>query len=216
MWVKISFCRIRGSESSIVNVYYYQIWTGVLPSSLLGGRLLAKDEIGEIDCVLAAVKFPSGYGRTFRVLASLGRWKASELRNLLFYGPPYFADHLPADLFHHFLLFVYCIRTLCSDCLVARDINEVRGFLFRFCELTGRLYGREHLTPNNHLCCHLADMAAMMGPLHSFGAFAFESNLGHLKDSVFGGVGYLRQVCVRNLFRQAFYRPTGENKVSTA
>ena len=83
---------------------------------------------------------------------------------MLLYTAPYFANYLPADVFHHFLLFVYCIRTLCSDCLIAQDINKVRGFLFKFCELTGRLYGREHLTANNHLCCHLAALPGRAQP----------------------------------------------------
>ena len=46
--------------------------------------------------------------------------------------------------------------------------------MLKFCKEFQVLYGNQEVTPNMHLHCHLKDVIADYGPVHSFWCFSFE------------------------------------------
>ncbi len=54
------------------------------------------------------------------------------------------------------------------------------ALLLQFCRRTERLFGKNCITPNMHLSCHLYECIVDYGPLHGFWCFAFERYNGIL------------------------------------
>lgn len=54
------------------------------------------------------------------------------------------------------------------------------ALLLQFCRRTERLFGKESITPNMHMHCHLHDCIKDFGPLHGFWCYAFERYNGIL------------------------------------
>ena len=72
--------------------------------------------------------------------------------------------------------------------------------LLQFCRRTERMFGKNHITPNMHLHCHLLECILDYGPLHSFWCFAFERCNGIL--------GYIpnNNRCIESQLMQRFLR----------
>ena len=73
-------------------------------------------------------------------------------------------------------------RTLCKPSLIATDITLASALLRQFCKCFAEIYCPELVTPNIHLCTHLADCIRDYGPVHSFWLFCFERYNGILSN----------------------------------
>ena len=58
--------------------------------------------------------------------------------------------------------------------LTDADIRLADALLLQFCRRADRLYGKEAITPNMHLHCHLKQSLYDYGPIHNFWLFAYE------------------------------------------
>lgn len=76
--------------------------------------------------------------------------------------------------------FVLACRVLSSKSITREQIQLGDALLIQFCRRTEHLFGKESITPNMHLHCHLSDCINDYGPLHGFWLYAFERYNGIL------------------------------------
>nr|AKD28091.1 hypothetical protein [Glypta fumiferanae] len=91
-------------------------------------------------------------------------------------------QHLPKNLYDHFLLFHAACRILCSSDLALIYNEQAKHLLRWFFVLSGHLYGRQCQISNMHNLIHLADDVKTTGcSLSHLTTFPFENLLGKLK-----------------------------------
>ena len=71
-------------------------------------------------------------------------------------------------------LFVSACRLLCRPVITRDEVNQADTLLLQFCQRIEQLFGKEIITPNMHMCCHLKECILDYGPLNHFWLFAFE------------------------------------------
>lgn len=71
-------------------------------------------------------------------------------------------------------------RILGTKHITTDNVKLGDALLLQFCRRTEQLFGKECITPNMHLHCHLSECMMDYGPLHSFWCFAFERYNGIL------------------------------------
>jgi len=76
--------------------------------------------------------------------------------------------------------FVLACRILCCKQLTMDQVRLADALLLQFCRKAERLYGKDIVTPNMHMHCHLRACVEDYGPLHGFWLFAFECYNGIL------------------------------------
>lgn len=170
-----------------------QLWTH-------GKRLRSK--LGYRDIILISNRLtklrkciPKEFARKPRPLSELSRWKCTELRLFLLYlSPTVLKGVLKSKYYKHFLCFQVAIFILCSSELISNYLEYAEKLLCYFVKHFPHLYGQEQLSYNVHNLLHLAGDAKKFGPLDSFSAFPYESNLQRLKSLVKGHCRPLQQV----------------------
>ena len=70
--------------------------------------------------------------------------------------------------------FVLACRYFCRPTVTAIDLQGADLLLLKFCRKFEKLYGRNAISPNMHLHCHLKEIIVDHGPVHSFWCFSFE------------------------------------------
>jgi hypothetical protein len=78
--------------------------------------------------------------------------------------------------------FVLGCRILCTKQITVDNAKLGDALLLQFCRRTERMFGKDRITPNMHLHCHLLECILDYGPLHSFWCFAFERYNGILES----------------------------------
>ena len=76
--------------------------------------------------------------------------------------------------------FVIACTYICNRILTIRNVEICGNYLKQFCVSFERLYGKQLITPNMHLHCHLVDCIYDYGPVYSFWLFSFERYNGLL------------------------------------
>lgn len=105
-------------------------------------------------------------------------------------------DHLPAEMYNHFLA-LHCAVTICC-CEPLLIYLPVAKKLFRtFTQKFGEIYGNENSTYSTHSTIHVTDDVERFGVFDNYSAFPGESNLGFLKNLVRSGNLPLQQVVKR-------------------
>ena len=90
-------------------------------------------------------------------------------------------DILPAEHLKCWGYFVQASRILCQMILTDAEIELADAFLLQFCRRAESLYGKNMITPNMHLHCHLKQSLLDYGPIHNFWLFSFERYNGILE-----------------------------------
>ena len=70
--------------------------------------------------------------------------------------------------------FVLACRYMCHPVLTQNDVTIGDALLLKFCSRTEALFGKDIITPNMHMSCHLRECVLDYGPLNHFWLFAFE------------------------------------------
>ena len=117
--------------------YMQQVLLGAVKNFLfkLQQKRLSNRNSEVVSNWLKSIVFPSGFGRKFRSLNLIKYWKASELRNFLFYGLSAWCGYLLHGVIHensfaHFCLLSLAIRILILAKFLATNVNrEARSFI---------------------------------------------------------------------------------------
>ena len=130
--------------------------------------------MNKLDQKLSYLFYPSEFSRRQRSIRNFARYKANELRNLLFYGAMIFKDFLSKKYFEHFLLYVIFIRVLCQENITKDDILSSYSLIKSFNVNFKDYYGSINQTFNLHGHLHLPKQVLNYGPLNKISAFPFE------------------------------------------
>lgn len=171
--------------------------------------------MGRVDAVLAQIKFPLDFQRQLPSLDNLKFYKASEFKNLLLYGLiPSTKDQLlqrakaePAagDFLHWIVLYHEIVARLNSDSIVKTTLAFVDQLVRVWQQLLPEYLGENGQTFNAHATAHLVHFVRLLGPLHNFSAFPFESFMGEYVRLVTSSNGMIEQVA-RRVLHEKFMR----------
>lgn len=104
----------------------------------------------------------------------------------------------------HFALLVKGILLLLQDKVSTEDIAVSTDCLVRFVVGVQFLYGKKQMTFNVHQLLHLPKSVLHQGPLWAHSCFAFESNIGLIKELVTSAKGVPFQIVERLMMASSF------------
>lgn len=125
---------------------------------------------------------PSRIGRIPKKIESaFSGFKADQFKSwIIIYSIPALYSILPTEHLECWRHFVLACRILCKQRLSMIEIDLADILLLRFCKRVQELYGRNAITPNMHLHCHLKEILLDFGPVQEFWLFSFERYNGIL------------------------------------
>jgi len=128
-------------------------------------------------------------------IVNLGKWKATELRQMLLYTcPVVLLGVVHPQVYEHVLTLHVSMRILCSQKLLDLHSDYAKLLLEHFVETFIILYGRRFVSHNVHGLIHLVEVAKLLGPLDNFSAFEFENYLRLLKRQLRKSANPLQQL----------------------
>lgn len=89
---------------------------------------------------------------------------------------------LPSNHMECWQLFVLASRLVSKYTISKEEITLADALLLQFCKKFQTIFGKESITPNIHLHCHLHDCIKNFGPVSSFWLFPYERFNGVLGD----------------------------------
>ena len=133
-------------------------------------------QLEEIERRIESMDVPSDIGRLPKKIASnAGSYTAEQWKNwTLIYSLFCLKGILPDQHFKCWQTFVLGCRYICLPFLSMTDLEIADRLLLKFCQEVENLYGKEVITPNMHLHCHLKEVILDHGPVTSFWCFSFE------------------------------------------
>jgi len=119
---------------------------------------------------------PTGFGRlTNRIASNYGSYTASQWENwTLIYSMYCLNGLLPEAHLRCWQTFVLACQYMSKHVISDVDITRAGGLFIKFGKQFQQLYGKDKVTPNMHLHCHLNECVLDFGPLHAFWCFSFE------------------------------------------
>ncbi|CAI6377101.1 unnamed protein product [Macrosiphum euphorbiae] len=122
------------------------------------------------------------FARRPQDIVNLGKWKATELRQMLLYTCPVaLFGVVHPRVYEHVLTLHVSMRILCSQKLLDLHSDYAKLLLEHFVETFIILYGKHYVSHNVHGLLHLVEDAKLLGPLDNFSAFEFENCLRLIK-----------------------------------
>ncbi|XP_042147437.1 uncharacterized protein LOC121836570 [Ixodes scapularis] len=158
-----------------------------------------------LDQRLLSMKPPSCFHRLQRSLSVRKYWKATEWQQwLLCFSLPCLDGILHSKFLCHFALLVKGIYLLLQDNVTKGDVTESINCLVKFVVDVQVLYDEKQMTFNIHQMLHLSKSVLHQGPLWAHSCFAFESNIGQVKELVTSAKGVPLQIVERLMMRSLF------------
>ena len=139
-------------------------------------NILSQADLAVIQKRIDTMSVPSDIGRIpYKIESSFLSFTADQYKNfVLHYSIICLQGLLSSEHLECWRHLVLACRYLCQPTLKPNDIVIADALLLKFCSRTERLFGKEFITPNMHMCCHLHDCILDFGPLNHFWLFAFE------------------------------------------
>ncbi|CAF4887806.1 unnamed protein product, partial [Rotaria magnacalcarata] len=141
----------------------------------------------EVDNRLKRQNFPHYFNRKMRPISNFGFVKATEIKNILFYGLlPIFQLYLPIEKFSHLALFVCFTRLLHAESKFGSNTSNIAHDLFQhFYHDHDEYYcGLQNLVL--HLHTHFKTMYNNHGALSNIGCFGQEDLIGSIGSNHHG------------------------------
>lgn len=152
----------------------------------------------DVDHALKSQAFPHFFHRRMKPLKDLSFIKATELRNILFYGfLPIVHQLLPINLVCHLALFICGMRLLHGRPIFADRTSDIADILLKkYCEDFPKFYtGLENLVLHLHL--HYKIQYKHFGAFAYLGSFGQENMMGYM-GSNFTGTRYHGDLIAQN------------------
>ena len=139
-------------------------------------------KLDTIQCRIDGMNIPSDMGRIPKKIASnFSGFTAEQLKNWTTVFSLYaLRGLLSQDEYHCWQAFVLACHFICRRTVEKQDIVKADLLLQTFCLRVERLYGKEAITPNMHLHCHLKECMEDYGPVYGFWCFSYERYNGIL------------------------------------
>ncbi|CAF1311019.1 unnamed protein product, partial [Rotaria sordida] len=152
----------------------------------------------DVDITLAKQPFPHFFNRRMKSFKDLSFVKATEVRNMLFYGfLPIFHQHLPMNLLSHFALYISGMRLLHSSPIFGDKTSEIAdALLMKYYQDFRSFYrGLENFVLHVH--SHFKAQHKMFGAFSHLGSFGQEGLVGYM-GSNFSGTRYQGDLIAEN------------------
>ena len=157
---------------------------------LIEKDILSTSDLSVIQERVNKMVVPSDIGRIpYKIETSFNSFTADQYKNwVMHYSIICLRDLLVSEHMECWRHFVLACRRLHSTALKLDDITIADALLLQFCRRCERLFGKDIITPNMHMSCHLRECILDYGPLNHFWLFAFE----HFKASYPTTTGQLK------------------------
>lgn len=196
-----------------VEKHIVEIWLGIkkIPDPKNGIKYKLKNEAERKMMNQRMLQFKPlmHFRRKPRSIFEVANYKASELINFLFYYSRFIAlNLLPTKVIKHMELLSASIFILCKPSLTFEEIYQADSMLNKFCNDFEIIYGPGAVTMNIHLLRHYARSYLISGPIWANSLFAFESNIGRIKNLVSGNTDILLQISEKYAKSTMFHTDT--------
>ena len=144
--------------------------------------IISEKDFEQIQQRVDTTIVPAGIGRIpLKFLSGFSSFTAEQWKNwVTLFSLISLQNCLRGDDLECWRHFVLACRILTKYEITANDIVIGDALLVQFCKRTERQYGKNKITPNMHMHCHLRSCLEDYGPLHGFWLFAFERYNGIL------------------------------------
>ena len=139
-------------------------------------NFLTKKDLKVLEERIHSFDVGTGIGRLpHRIASNYGSYTASQWKNwTLIYSMFCLEGLLPVSHLRCWQTFVLACQYLTSPVISKIDILKADMLFVKFGERFECLYGKNAVTPNMHLHCHLKECIMDCGPVHAFWCFSFE------------------------------------------
>ncbi|GET67105.1 uncharacterized protein LOC110233779 [Rhizophagus irregularis DAOM 181602=DAOM 197198] len=150
----------------------------------IDGNKITKQDLEKMEKRAKYIQIPADLGRIPNKIATgegFSRFTADQWKMfVLIYAIPLMWDLLAEPDRQILGNFVRACSLLVYRIIDCDILNEAHERLLKVATLIEENYGPERITPNLHLCLHIADCCRDYGPLYSFWCFSFERMNGIL------------------------------------
>ena len=149
---------------------------------LIARDVLSKEALSTLKDRVIRMEVPGNLGRLpKKIVSSFTSFTADEWKNwTLGYSSIALTGLLPADDLACWRSFVLACQSFTTPMIKLADVTKADVLLLQFCKRFEARYGKESVTPNMHMHCHLADCVRDFGPIYGFWLFSFERYNGVL------------------------------------
>ncbi|CAF3339360.1 unnamed protein product [Rotaria socialis] len=149
-----------------------------------------------IDIALSQQPFPHFFHRRMKSFKDLSFIKATEIRNILFYGfLPIFHQHLQHDYLGHFALYICAMRLFHGRAILGPRTSDIANdLIMKYYQDFSSFYdGLENFVL--HLHSHYERQYRMYGTFSHLGSFGQESLIGYIGSNRTGTTHHGDNIC---------------------
>ena len=148
----------------------------------LKNEIITPEQLNTLQCRMDSLKVPSDLGRIPPKIASnFSGFTAEQLKNwVLLYSMYALRGILSQDEYHCWQAFVLACFLVCRRIIDRQDMVKADLLFVKFCSHVERLYGKNVITPNMHLHCHMIECLKDYGSVYGFWCFSYERYNGIL------------------------------------
>lgn len=135
--------------------------------------------LDQLQSVFRTLQIPATTCRLPRSLKTYYKFKASEMRVLLLFGPVVFKNILKKKYYANLMKLVVMMHLSENRQVHHSYINIIQRLGQSFTIEFSNLYGNRHCVQVIHSLVHISDTVRDFGPLHTFSTFQFKNELGN-------------------------------------
>ena len=183
--------------------YVFKLWAD---------NIFSKKQLKEITQKIDELNRATSIGRIPRKIGTnYGNYTAEEWKNwTLTFSMYALYGILPVNHLRIWERFVLACRILCQPVISKQEILKADALLVNFCTGMEKLYGKQFLTCNMHLHCHLRSVLLDYGPVFGFWLFSFERYNGQIGSTVTNNRSVEIQF-MRDFLKEHFLMPSAGN-----
>ena len=149
-----------------------------LKKVLLGRGILSEKDLSIIQSRIDAMRVPSDIGQIPRKIEqAFCSFTADQYKNwVVHHSIISLHGMLSSEILECWWHFVLACRYLCQPILTQDDVKIGDALLLKFCSRTEALFGKNIITPNMHMSCHLQECIRPLNRLLSKSLMVFSVN----------------------------------------
>lgn len=146
---------------------------------------------------------PKDFARKPVDISKHGKYKATELRQILVYsGPAIFHGLVNSAVYVHFLLLHTAMRIYTDPLCAGNEITLAEKLIRVFVLRAEEVYNVKFLSYNIHGLLHLGEDVRRFGALDSYSAFPFENNMTYFRKCCKKPNQHLQQIAIKRFERK--------------
>lgn len=166
----VRFCTVDPMHNLFLGTakYVFKYWDSIGVLGRQQMKILEK-RIEQMDVASDMGRLPK------KISTNYGSFTAMQWKNwTLIYSIFALKGVIEDEHFRCWQTFTLACKHLCKPSISEVDLKRADLLLLKFCRQFESLYGKDAVTPNMHLHCHLKEIIEDHGPVYSFWCFSFE------------------------------------------